>query len=93
MGIAVGSIETTREATNDLLVGEFLDRGSIGVDDGLRLNEKILLVSESWRKLRHTHNLRAGTDGLLAKNVETTLNGLDRLFGVDGSSAGNDNGL
>jgi hypothetical protein len=103
VSIAVGGVEATREAANDFLVGEFLDGGVIGVDDRLGLlrerdvNLACLGVKKSSRRRnwlgKRTHNLRAGTDRLLAKNVETTLNGLDGLLRVDGGSASNDNGL
>ena len=38
VSIAIGGIEATGETADDFLVGEFLDRGIIGVDDGLRLS-------------------------------------------------------
>lgn len=103
VSIAVGGVEATREAANNFLVGEFLDGGVVGVDNRLGLlgeqdvNLGCFGIEKSSRRgkwLRKiTHNLRAGTDRLLAKNVETTLNGLDGLLRMDGGSASNDNGL
>lgn len=40
-----------------------------------------------------SYNLRAGGDRLLAENVQTALNSFDSLLGVDGSRAGDDDGL